>query len=347
MRRCLHAFLVGVLMFSLSMNAARACWYLRHGCHAHHHVVVAYPSVAAGYPVVVHAPAIIHDPVVEVVDAWDDGCGAVVAGWPVADVVIDAPLVADDCSCDCGATVVAGGADLEVETLVEEHVGEATLVEPMVEEVIHHEHPAAPGGHVTETVAPQEPTLAEPVVEKTTPTPAAVPVLESTEEVRQAVAFGEAERKPDPEVVLPADPTPDHAAEPLPPQDAPPAVESNIFEEVDQAAAAGTPEIETPGEAPEAAPAPSEPAAAADPFAAVRPASREPARRWIDRSGDYAMVGTLRAVRDDGTCELEAAGRTIEVSLEALSEFDRAYVTAASDRLAVRTTPESGDTAGL
>lgn len=372
MRRCLHAFLVGVLLLSLSMNAARACWYLRHGCHARHHVVLAYPPVVAAYPVVIHAP------VVEVVDAWHDGCGGVSAGWPiVADGVVEASLVADECSCDCGGTVVEGSFELLAETLVEEHVSGATIVDPIVEDVISHGHSAGHAEGVTEAVAAPQPTLAEPViekaatvVEKTVPTPAEVPVLESTEEVRQAVAFAEPAPKPQPEVVLPAEPLP--AAEAAPEPAAPPAVESNIFEEVDQAAsgaaasgveddlpapaasavpateepsAAEPAGAEFPGGVPEAAPA--EPSAPADPFSATRPASREPARRWIDRSGDYAVVGTLRAVRGDGTCELDAEGRTIEVPLEALSEFDRGYVTAASGRLAVRSEPVTGDTAGL
>jgi len=329
-RRCLHAFLVGVLMLSTSMNAARACWYLRHGSPARHHGVIAYPPHAVAHPVPVYVPVMIHAPVVEVGGVWGDGCGDVVAVWPADDVVVETPLVADDCSCDCGGTVVDESFDLGAEIPVEDHVGEATVVDPVVENVIHHEHPAV-DGHVTETVAAQEPTLAEPLVEKTAPTPAAVPVLESTEEVRQAAAFGEPGRKPEPEVVLPAEPAQDHAAEPLPAQDEAPAVESNIFEEVDQtgAGAAVTGAEQVVHEA------------------SARPASREAARRWIDRSGDYAVVGTLRAVRGDGTCELEAAGRTIEVPLEALSEFDRAYVTAASERLAVRTAPESVDTAGL
>jgi hypothetical protein len=363
-RRCLHAFLVGVLMLSLSMNAARACWYLRHGGPVRHHVVVGCPPIAPADPVVVHAPVtawapvMVQAPVVEDVDAWEGGCADVSGDWPIAaDVVIDAPFMADDCSCDCGGGVVDGDVVLEAETLGEEHVGSATLVEPAAEEGIGHDHhpdhSVGHGGHMTEPVAAPQPTLAEPFVEKTEPTPAAVPVLESTEEVRQAVAFGESERKLEPEVVLPAEPMQDHAAEPVSSEAAPPAVESNIFEEVDQAAAADEPagaepsEIETPADAPEASPAPAETSAPADPFAAVRPASREPARRWIDRSGDYATVGTLLAVRGDGTCELEAAGRTIEVPLEALSEFDRAYATAASERLAVRAAPESGDTAGL
>ena len=228
MRRCLHAFLVGVLMLSLSMNAARACWYLRHGGPVRHHVVVGCPPIASAYPVVVHAPVMVQAPI-------------------VADVVIDAPFMADDCSCDCGGGVGDGDVVFEAETLGEEHVGSATLVEPAAEEGIGHDHhpdhSVGHGGHMTEPVAAPQPTLAEPVVEKTEPTPAAVPVLESTEEVRQAVAFGESERKPEPEVVLPAEPMQDHAAEPVSPEAAPPAVESNIFEEVDQAAAADEPSL--------------------------------------------------------------------------------------------------------
>jgi hypothetical protein len=52
-------------------------------------------------------------------------------------------------------------------------------------------------------------------------------------------------------------------------------------------------------------------------------------------------------VRGDGTCVLDAAGRTIEVSLQTLSEFDRSYATEAAERLAAAPGPESSDTAGL
>jgi hypothetical protein len=150
---------------------------------------------------------------------------------------------------------------------------------------------------------------------------------------------------------------PPHATPPVP-------AETNIFEEVDQAVAAEAivplpagesapteeaPSDATPTEEPpadESSPA-EEPAAPADPFEAADRGPQEPARQWIDQSGDYAVVGVLRAVRGDGTCVLDAAGRTIEVSLQTLSEFDRSYATEAAERLAAAPGPESSDTAGL
>lgn len=365
MRRCLNAFLVGVLTLSMSMNAARACWYLRHGCHTRHHVVVVYPPAIRTIPAGVAGAADAccgewGDPVV-------DACG----DWPVvADVAVGESFEAGASSCDCGGGVVV----LESETLVAEHDGVShdgvsSVVGPEVEHLAANEHAVADdhGGHeVAESIAPPQPTRADPVAEKPAPVSALVPNLKPTDEVRQAVALGEPEPKP--EVVLPAEPP---MEEDVPePKEESAAVEPNIFEEVEQAAqeptavednggttnaseeASGSelapedaPAGDTPAETPAEEPAPAE-QSAADPLADFRGIAREPARRWIDRSGDYAVVGTLRAVRGDGTCVLEAAGRTIEVPLEALSDFDRTYVTAAAERLA-GSAPESGDTAGL
>lgn len=82
MRRCLHSLIVGVLTFSLAIDAARACGHLRHR-----------RSCAPACPApVMMVPA----PVV-----WD-GCCVVHTGCPV--------LVADGCGC-CGvavSTVVVG-----------------------------------------------------------------------------------------------------------------------------------------------------------------------------------------------------------------------------------------------
>lgn len=358
MRRCLNAFLIGVLTLSMSMNAARACWYLRHGCHARHHVVVVCPPVAQTIPAGVAGPAV--DCCGECGDPVVDACG----DWKVvADVPVGESLDGAASSCDCGG----GGVALELETVVEEHDGVTSVVGPAVEHLAANEHPVADGHKVAESIAAPQPTLAEPVAEKPAPVSAQVPDLKPTDDVRQAVALGDPE--PQPEVVLPAEPPMEEdVPEAEPKQEAAPVpVESNIFEEVDQvahepAAIEGnggeanaseetsssepafeedTPTADTPADSP----APAEPSAA-DPQAAVRGVSREPARRWIDRSGDYAVVGTLRAVRGDGTCVLEAAGRTIEVPLAALSDFDRTYATAAAERLA-GSAPESGDTAGL
>lgn len=366
MRRCLHAFLVGVLTLSMSMNAARACWYLRHGCHARHHVVC--PPVFQAIPVGVAGPAV----------ACCGECGGDAGGeWQVvADVTVGELLEGVAPSCDCGGGFVA----LESETAVEIHDGVTSVVGPAVEYLAASEHPVADGHEVAESIAVPQPTLAEPVAEKPAPVSSVVPDLKPAEDVRQAVALGEPEKQA--EVVLPAEPPVDKAAaSPTSQQQAPPVVvEPNIFEEVDQAAhepaaSDGTggeanaseetsnvgpvsgepvsedappadPPADPPGETPAKSPAPAE-ASAVDPLAAVRGFAREPARRWIDRSGDYALVGTLRAVRGDGTCVLEAAGRTIEVPLEALSDFDRTYATAAAERLSAGSEPDSGDTAGL
>lgn len=323
----------------MSMDAARACWYLRHGCHVRHHVVVVCPPVAC------HGEW--GDPVV-------DACGD---SPVIAEVAAGESLAGATSSCECGGE----GTAIEAETVVEAHDGVSSVVGPAVGHLAANEHPVAAGhgGHeVAESIAAPQPTRAEPVTEKPAPVAAPVPDLKPTDDVRQAVALGEPE--PQSEVVLPAEPKQDAAAVP---------VEPNIFEEVDQAArepeaveeAGGetnvsdgasssepmpddAPAADVPAETPADAPAPAEPSA--DPLAAARGIAREPARRWIDRSGDYAVVGTLRAVRGDGTCVLEAAGRMIEVPLEAFSDFDRTYATAAAERLA-GSAPESGDTAGL
>jgi hypothetical protein len=85
-------------------------------------------------------------------------------------------------------------------------------------------------------IAAPQPTLAEPVAEKPAPVSAQVPDLKPTDDVRQAVALGDPERQP--EVVLPAEPPMEEdVPEAEPKQEAAPVpVESNIFEEVDQAA---------------------------------------------------------------------------------------------------------------
>ena len=375
MRRCLHAFLVGVLTLSMSMNTARACWYLRHGCHVRHHVVVVCPPAIETIPAGVAGSAFpccgeCGDPVVDwVVD------GRLVAGgdWQVAeDVVVGESFKDAASSCDCGGGVVA----LESETVVADHEGVSSVVGLAVEHLAGSEHPVTVGHEGTESIAAPQPPRAEPVAENPAPASAPIPDLKPTEDVRQAVALGEPEAQSN--VVLPTEPPMEEPApSPKPQQEAPPTVvEPNIFEEVDQAAhepAAGDgtvgeasapeetsssepvsgepvpedePAADPPGETPADSPAPTEPSAA-DPLAAVRGTAREPARRWIDRSGDYALVGTLRAVRRDGTCVLEAAGRTIEVPLEVLSDFDRTYATAAAERLAAAAEPESGATAGL
>jgi hypothetical protein len=83
--------------------------------------------------------------------------------------------------------------------------------------------------------------------------------------------------------------------------------------------------------------------AAADPFSAT-----EPARRWIDATGRYAVVGTLLAVRQ-ATAEIRTAdGRTVTVPLDRLSPHDREYAEQAGGRqLAGPAAPQPTDTAGM
>lgn len=310
MRRCLHAFLIGLLTLSCSMDAARACWYLRHV-----HRAACRPSC----PIVVDRSDVVacQDTVV-VVD--EDG---------------RSPWGGDDCACD-GVGVVLE-SDLVMEHPVIDAVAEPTVdasalpsstvaVEPVVESVIA----PTPVGRV-EAPADKPLVTAEPAREE-------LPVnLESAEsEVQQAAAVdldhgksaadaGEAAPVGQPQVV----------EEPVPPV-AP--VEPNLFEEADAAAATPTDESAPPAAEEPVGDEPSgdddEPVApAVDPFdAAVRPV--EPVRRWIDRSGGYAVVASLVAVREDGMCVLAAAGRRLTVPLDALSDHDRDYATRAEGRLA-------------
>lgn len=382
-RRCLHAFLVGLLTLSMSMNAARACWFVRHGCHARHPVAVACPPATYGS---------VDGLAVESCGGWSEPGVDITGGWQiVSDVAVGEPVDGGVTSCECGGTVDAE----EQETVVIEHSGVSSSVAgPAVEHLAVNGHRETDATDAVEAIASPQPTLAD--------APAAVTVLAPTDEVRQATALGEPEIKPEAEVVLPVEPLaeaqPATVTDPEPPmeedvaevdpmQETTPApvvsTETNIFEEVDQAAAADvivpqqttefaptTEEaagVDTPVEdhtnsepapAPAAdapaeelpateSPSPEDPAAPADPFDAADQGRREPTRRWIDRSGDYAVVGALRAVRGDGTCVLDAAGRTIEVPLQALSDFDRSYATEAAERLTAASGPESSDTAGL
>lgn len=348
MRRCLHACLIGVLTLSLSTDAARACWFLRHGGRGPQVVVIACPPVAAacGCSSAARAPV--------------DPCGV----WHVvSDVVVEqAPAVIED-SCDCcgvggfEADQMAVASEALAPELAEFEIGgsEAVVssqVSPPADDLAIIRSATEPT-LAAEPVAAPQPTLAAGVApaETSAPAPAAVPALAPTDEVRQAVALGEP-AKAEADVVLPAEPPmeEDTPAEP----EAPAATEDNIFDEVDRGvvgtdAVPGVSEPAATGGEPSAPDAPpaEEPAAPADPFDAAVPGPREPVRRWIDMSGGYAVVGMLRAVRDDGVCVLQTEGRTIEVPLAALSEFDRGYATAAAARFAKAKGPETRDTVGL
>ena len=205
---------------------------------------------------------------------------------------------------------------------------------------------------VAETVADPAPvTEPEPSPEEAPPLPQPV-VLPTPEPVEENI-FEEVDRLD--EV--------DRAAEI--PSDAAAGAEPEVT--TSEAEVAASSEVtEAPGAADAPPAAVAEPAPGTEEPAAVEPApaveseepsipsrdaaareSREPARRWIDHSGGYAVVGTLVAVRADGICVIAAPGRTIEVPLEALSDFDRDYVATAAERLARAAGPEAADTVGL
>jgi hypothetical protein len=226
-----------------------------------------------------------------------------------------------------------------------------------------------------EPVAAPVPTLAEPV-ELPAATAELTMLQPASEAVQQTTALAPndsatAEEPEVPAAQAPAEPEPMIEEEPAAAIEPPAVEEPNMFEEVEraggptapidaitpfsadaplpEAAAPPMPEPPAADNAPEPAseePAADEPATE-DPFDAA--GANEPVRRWIDRTGGYAVVGTLVAVGEDGTCELAAAGRRLRVSIEALSDHDRDYARRATTRLTAGGTgkPATGDTAGL
>ena len=339
MRRCLHACLIGVLTLSLSMDTARACWRMRHACHPRPVRVVACEPCAP----VPHPLACIET------TSWEDvereACSAC--------SISDHKLVTE--------WIVGDAEGVAVDT--------AVVVDTVESTVLREEPVAAPA-----------PTLAEPV--EVPAATADLPVLQPASEAVQqttALAPNDSAKAKEPEVPAapaPAEPEPMIEEEPAAAIEPPAVEEPNMFEEVERAggptapidavtpfpadaplsdaAAPPMPEPPAADNAPEPAseePASEEPAAdepaTEDPFDAA--GANEPVRRWIDRTGGYAVVGTLVAVGEDGTCELAAAGRRLRVSIEALSDHDRDYARQATTRLTAGPAgkPATGDTAGL
>lgn len=223
--------------------------------------------------------------------------------------------------------------------------------------------PNAPPAGVPEAATPEEPAVREAVKEKV-----AAPL--APEEPVEPNLFEEVEATPVPpatasEVFEPAPvETPSAAADetvpaPEPAADSADTAAATAAEPVQGGAAAD--EASEPAAAVDApavndTPAADEPAAneaieaptpatesTTDPFS-----SAEPARRWIDATGRYAVVGTLQAVRE-ATAEIRTAdGRTVSVPLDRLSPHDRSYAEQAADRqLAGPATARPTDTAGL
>ena len=339
MRRCLHACLIGVLTLSLSMDTARACWRMRHACHPRPvRVVACEPCAPMPLPLACLETTSWVAVETEACSECSVADGEVVTEWTVGDVEASP-------------------------------VDTAVVVDTVESTVLREEPVAAPA-----------PTLAEPV--EVPAATADLPVLQPASEAVQqttALAPNDSAKAKEPEVPAapaPAEPEPMIEEEPAAAIEPPAVEEPNMFEEVERAggptapidavtpfpadaplpdaplpdaAAPPMPEPPAADNAPEPAseePAADEPATE-DPFDAAT--ANEPVRRWIDRTGGYAVVGTLVAVGEDGTCELAAAGRRLRVSIEALSDHDRDYARQATTRLTAGPAgkPATGDTAGL
>ncbi|MGI9178567.1 MAG: SHD1 domain-containing protein [Pirellulales bacterium] len=390
MRRSLHAFLVGLLTVSFSMDAARGCWYLRHAHHAHH--APAYRASACSSFMTESSSV-----------SWTvtDDCQAGGAPWVSSWVSMDDVVVIHDDGvvegvvegCACGDVIEADGGNAALEehgidvvagSMVKDPLvtSAPVVAEPMMESIV------VPAPVVGANAPDEQPLTAGEPLQQLEPT-----LAPPSDEVRQATALGDDEpeaaaREAAPPAVDPVSDKP--AEEPMaesldelpgtePPAATPAVVpeEPNLFEEADAQSAPATPldadtvplaepvpsgdgGLNEPAREPgddELLPAREEPAddavkgdepaaPAADPFDAAN-RSGEPVRRWIDRTGAYAVVGTLVAVREDGTCVLAAAGRMLTVPLAALSDHDRDYASRAEDRLAARASRQARDTAGL
>ena len=344
MRRCLHACLIGVLTLSLSMDTARACWRMRHACHPRPvRVVACEPCALMPLPlaclettswVAVETGACSECSVAD---------GEVVTEWTVGDVEaspVDAMVVVDTVeSTVLREEPVAAPAPTLAEPV---EVPAATADLPMLQpasEAVQQTTALAPNDSATaeepEVPAAEAPAEPEPMIEEE---PAAAIEPPAVEEPNM---FEEVERAGGPTAPIDAV-TPFPADAPLPDAPLPDAP-------LPDAAAPPMPEPPAADNAPEPAseePAADEPATE-DPFDAAT--ANEPVRRWIDRTGGYAVVGTLVAVGEDGTCELAAAGRRLRVSIEALSDHDRDYARQATTRLTAGPAgkPATGDTAGL
>lgn len=326
------------------MDTARACWRMRHACHPRPvRVVACEPCAPVPDPLACIETTFWVAIETEACSQCSVADGDVVTEWTVGDVeaspmdamvVVDAvestmlreePVTAPAPTLAEPVEVPAVTADLPTLQPASEAVQQTTALAP--NDSATAEEPEVPAAQ-----APAEP---EPMIEEE---PAAVIEPPAVEEPNM---FEEVERAGGPTAPIdevapfPADaPLPDA---PLPAADAPPMPEPSAADTAPEPA----------GDEPAAdEPATDEPATE-DPFDAA--GANEPVRRWIDRTGGYAVVGTLVAVGEDGTCELAAAGRRLRVSIEALSDHDRDYARRATTRLTAGPAgkPATGDTAGL
>lgn len=341
------------------MDTARACWRMRHACHLRPVRVVACEPCA---PVPDRLACIETTFWVAIETEACSQCsvtdGDVVTECTVGDaeeVVVDAAVVVDTVESTVlreepmaapaptlaePVEIPAVTADLPTLQPASEAVQQTTALAP--NESATAEEPEVP--------AAQAPTEPEPMIEEEPAAAIEPPAVEEPNMFEEVERAGGPTAPIDEVAPFPADaPQPDA---PQPAADAPLMPEPSAAETAPEPAAdepaADEPATEEPAtEGPATEGPANEGPATEDPFDAA--GANEPVRRWIDRTGGYAVVGTLVAVGEDGTCELAAAGRRLRVSIEALSDHDRDYARRATTRLTAGRTgkPATGDTAGL
>lgn len=316
-RRCLHAFLVAVLVLSLSMDAARACWFLRRGCRP---VAPAWSTCVADHGIVsgdawtVIHPAVVHDEPSFVGESIEVQGDVVIAdlGEPTSaaeEVAVPSAVVARDAAPEPSAISVVvpelkpaadASPDVQPTSAIEEPAAKpasepAPPVEPLTEEP-----PVATGSPVTEPVipaAPAEPNLFEEADED----------ADSTEGLDAAPV--DAVLDPAPAADEAREPTPEPAGDAVPPAGESSADQANPLDDAERR-------------------------------------SGEAARLWVDATGRHSVVGVLVDVRADGRCVIDTGAGILEVRASDLRRRDRDYAAQAAERLATRRGPAPAETAG-
>jgi len=268
-RRCLHAFLVGLLTLSLSTDAARACWYLRRGAHVPARCVMICPPpagiVCAPPPAWAEPVSWPAAPACDAPPAWaataEGCCDEIVVGEVIHGDIVVEEIVAEGAAGEphvglefVTESISAGPAEPSVAAPVEAAVG--GIVEPQAEPMGDVESVITPAPNVAAagpTVAPtaedvQPPAAPEPTVPVLKP--AGAPAFD-TEPVRQTTAEEPAgdeegiaadtamtdEAAEDDEAVvvdMPVTPAPDVVDEqPAAPAETVEPEEPNLFEEAD------------------------------------------------------------------------------------------------------------------
>lgn len=307
MRRCLHALCVGVLVFSVSADAARGCWHLRR-CRQR-----------AWQPAAACPPA-----------GWACGSSTGAVAWSPCGV-------SGACGCDGAAVHIVeavAAESIEAHVVVTEaiesgFVGAESVIEPAAAEPT-----PAPTGATDVPTTPDTATGSKPG--PATAEPVATDVLQAS------AAEPEIDLEP-----VPVPPPAETAVDEPPVAAAAVEEEDNLFTLADSAIAAGeavnAADEPVPGGTPaagegrsdegvdESADPEPEPA---NPLDAAARRAGEPARLWVDATGRHAVVGVLVDLRGDGTCRLDTGAGLVEIPLTALRRRDRDYAEQAAARLA-------------